>query len=64
MSAALTPAAAPRRAPEPRAAYRAYRARTHRLSLDGVPPIVPTPEFRDTRAAVLALWDATMSGDP
>jgi glutamate-ammonia-ligase adenylyltransferase len=46
------------------AAYRAYRARTHHLSLHGVPPIVPAPEFRDTRAAVLALWDATMSGEP
>ncbi len=33
-------------------AYRAYRARTHRLSLDGAPPIVPASEFRGTRAAV------------
>jgi len=45
-------------------AYRAYRARTHHLSLDGVPPIVPAPEFGAARAAVLALWDATMSGGP
>ncbi len=29
-------------------AYRAYRARSHHLSLDAAPPIVPAAEFRDT----------------
>jgi [glutamine synthetase] adenylyltransferase / [glutamine synthetase]-adenylyl-L-tyrosine phosphorylase len=42
------------------AAYRAYRARAHLLSLDGAEPIVPVTQFRETRAAVTALWDATM----
>ncbi len=42
-------------------AYRAYRARTHHLSLAGAEPIVPAAEFRDTRAAVSALWEAAMS---
>lgn len=41
-------------------AYREYRAATHRLSLDGAEPIVPTAAFADTRAAVTALWQATM----
>ena len=43
------------------AAYRAYRARTHHLSLAGTAPIVAAEEFRATRAAVTGLWDATMS---
>jgi glutamate-ammonia-ligase adenylyltransferase len=43
------------------AAYRAYRARTHHLSLAGAEPIVPAVEFQDIRAAVSALWDAAMS---
>jgi len=42
-------------------AYRAYRAGTHHLSLDGAAPIVPAAEFRDTRAAVIQLWTATMA---
>jgi [glutamine synthetase] adenylyltransferase / [glutamine synthetase]-adenylyl-L-tyrosine phosphorylase len=46
------------------AAYRAYRGRTHHLSLEGAAPIVPAVEFRDTRAAVTALWEATMSEGP
>jgi [glutamine synthetase] adenylyltransferase / [glutamine synthetase]-adenylyl-L-tyrosine phosphorylase len=41
-------------------AYRAYRTRTHHLSLEGAAPMVPAAEFRDTRAAVSALWEATM----
>jgi [glutamine synthetase] adenylyltransferase / [glutamine synthetase]-adenylyl-L-tyrosine phosphorylase len=45
------------------AAYRAYRASAHHLSLDGAAPIVPAEDFRDTRAAVTALWEATMSGE-
>ena len=43
------------------AAYRAYRARTHHLSLAGTAPIVAAQEFRETRVAVTRLWDATMS---
>jgi glutamate-ammonia-ligase adenylyltransferase len=43
------------------AAYRSYRASTHRLSLDGVPAVVPAAQFAQTRAAVTALWQATMS---
>ncbi|MBV8497319.1 MAG: hypothetical protein JO361_11100 [Gammaproteobacteria bacterium] len=43
------------------AAYRAYRARIHRLSLDDAPTIVPEEDFREPRAAVTALWDATMA---
>jgi glutamate-ammonia-ligase adenylyltransferase len=43
------------------AAYRAYRASTHRLSLDGAPPLVPATEFRDLRREVTALWDAAMT---
>jgi glutamate-ammonia-ligase adenylyltransferase len=42
------------------AAYREYRAATHRLSLDGAAPIVPANPFAATRAAVSALWDAAM----
>jgi [glutamine synthetase] adenylyltransferase / [glutamine synthetase]-adenylyl-L-tyrosine phosphorylase len=41
-------------------AYRAYRAATHRLSLDGAAPSVPATQFRDLRRAVTQLWDATM----
>jgi glutamate-ammonia-ligase adenylyltransferase len=41
-------------------AYREYRAATHRLSLDGAEPLVPAGAFADTRAAVTALWQATM----
>jgi len=43
-------------------AYRAYRARTHRLSLDGAAPIVPAADFAAERAAVTALWQASMAG--
>jgi len=45
------------------AAYRAYRARIHRLSLDAAAPIVPAEDFAERRAAVTALWDATMCAD-
>jgi len=44
-------------------AYRAYRARSHRLSLDASAPIVPAEEFAELRAAVTALWNATMRAD-
>jgi glutamate-ammonia-ligase adenylyltransferase len=42
------------------AGYRAYRASTHRLSLDGAAPLVPAAEFRDLRREVTALWNAAM----
>ena len=45
------------------AAYRAYRARIHRLSLDAAAPIVPAGEFAGVRAAVTALWETTMGTD-
>ena len=41
-------------------AYRAYRTRIHRLSLDGASALVPVEEFAETRAAVTALWNATL----
>jgi glutamate-ammonia-ligase adenylyltransferase len=44
-------------------AYRAYRARIHRLSLDAAAPIVPAGDFAEPRAAVTTLWDATMCTD-
>ena len=44
-------------------AYRAYRARIHRLSLDGAAAIVPAEEFAAARAAVTALWSATLCAD-
>jgi len=43
-------------------AYRSYRASAHRLSLDGAPAIVPAADFAAARAAVTALWNATMAG--
>ena len=46
------------------AAYRSYRATTHRLSLDGAPAVVPATQFREQRVAVSALWEATMTADP
>jgi glutamate-ammonia-ligase adenylyltransferase len=42
-------------------AYRAYRARSHHLSLGGAAALVPVEEFRDLRAAVTRLWDLTMA---
>lgn len=44
-------------------AYRAYRARLHHLSLEGRPPIIPADEFAAERAAVRAIWDATIGGE-
>ena len=43
------------------AAYRAYRARAHHLSLDGAPPLVAADEFRVERAAVTRLWNEAMT---
>jgi glutamate-ammonia-ligase adenylyltransferase len=45
-------------------AYRAYRGRTHYLSLTGQEPVVPDTEFMVERASVTRIWDATMGGEP
>jgi len=45
-------------------AYRKYRERSHHLSLENAEPVVPGEEFRDTRAAVTAIWNATMVKPP
>ena len=44
------------------AAYRAYRTRTHHLSLAGAPSIVPEGEFAPERAAVMQIWNEAMGG--
>jgi glutamate-ammonia-ligase adenylyltransferase len=41
-------------------AYRKYRERSHHLSLENAEPVVPGEEFGETRAAVTAIWKATM----
>jgi [glutamine synthetase] adenylyltransferase / [glutamine synthetase]-adenylyl-L-tyrosine phosphorylase len=41
-------------------AYRAYRARTHHLSLEGAPPLVADAEFADERAGVTTIWNRTL----
>jgi len=41
-------------------AYRKYRERAHHLSLEKTEAVVPAEEFADQRAAVTAIWDATM----
>jgi len=43
-------------------AYRKYRERSHHLSLESAEPVVPGEEFRETRAAVTTIWNATMVG--
>ena len=45
-------------------AYRNYRARSHRLSLESREPIVPATEFVETRAAVTRIWNETMEAPP
>jgi glutamate-ammonia-ligase adenylyltransferase len=42
------------------AAYRAYRTRSHHLSLENSEPLVPATEFVETRAAVTRIWNETM----
>ncbi|MBS0579968.1 MAG: bifunctional [glutamate--ammonia ligase]-adenylyl-L-tyrosine phosphorylase/[glutamate--ammonia-ligase] adenylyltransferase [Proteobacteria bacterium] len=42
-------------------AYRAYRSATHHLSLAGKQPLVAAAEFREMRAGVTAVWEATMT---
>jgi glutamate-ammonia-ligase adenylyltransferase len=41
-------------------AYRKYRERAHHLSLEKAEAVVPVGEFEAERAAVTAIWDATM----
>ena len=41
-------------------AYRKYRERAHHLSLEQAEAVVPAEEFADDRAAVTAIWNATM----
>ncbi|MDE2450659.1 MAG: bifunctional [glutamate--ammonia ligase]-adenylyl-L-tyrosine phosphorylase/[glutamate--ammonia-ligase] adenylyltransferase, partial [Gammaproteobacteria bacterium] len=43
------------------AAYRAYRTRTHHLSLAGEAGLVAAEEFVAERAAVVAIWDGVMT---
>jgi glutamate-ammonia-ligase adenylyltransferase len=43
------------------AAYRAYRTRTHHLSLAGEAGLVSTGEFVAERAAITGIWDAVMA---
>ncbi len=45
------------------AAYQAYRARTHHLSLMNEAPIVPESEFTAERAAVTQIWNRAMVED-
>lgn len=42
-------------------AYRMYRQRLHHLSLEGGSNVVAAEEFATTRAAVTAIWQATMT---
>jgi glutamate-ammonia-ligase adenylyltransferase len=42
------------------AAYRAYRERTHRMSLEGGANVVPADQFAAQRAAVTAIWQSAM----
>jgi glutamate-ammonia-ligase adenylyltransferase len=42
------------------AAYRAYRARTHRISLEGGANLVPAADFVAERGAVSAIWHSAM----
>jgi glutamate-ammonia-ligase adenylyltransferase len=41
-------------------AYRAFRGRSHHLSLAGAPALVPDAEFVAERAAVTRIWDEAM----
>jgi [glutamine synthetase] adenylyltransferase / [glutamine synthetase]-adenylyl-L-tyrosine phosphorylase len=42
------------------AAYRAYRERTHRMSLEGGANVVPADQFLTERNAVSAIWQSAM----
>ncbi len=41
-------------------AYRAFRTRVHRVTLQEQPPLVPAEEYAETRAAVAQLWHRLM----
>jgi glutamate-ammonia-ligase adenylyltransferase len=41
-------------------AYRAFRTRSHHLSLEGVEPMVPATEFVAEREAVTRVWNEAM----
>ena len=41
-------------------AYRKYREHSHHLSLENTDPVVPGEQFRAIRAAVSAIWNATL----
>ena len=44
-------------------AYRAYRARMHRLTLQEQPAVVPVTEFVEARAQVQRIWQTLMEPD-
>jgi glutamate-ammonia-ligase adenylyltransferase len=44
-------------------AYRRYRERAHHLSLEQGEAVVQAEEFADDRAAVSAIWNATMADE-
>ena len=44
-------------------AYRRYRERAHHLSLEQGEAVVQAEEFADDRAAVSAIWNATMAAE-
>jgi glutamate-ammonia-ligase adenylyltransferase len=46
------------------AAYRAYRSRSHYLSLTGQEPIIGSDEFTGERATVTRIWNETMDAGP
>lgn len=44
-------------------AYKAYRDRTHALTLQAAPAVVPAGEFADMRTAVGRIWTAQLGND-
>jgi glutamate-ammonia-ligase adenylyltransferase len=46
------------------AAYRAFRGRSHHLSLAGAEAIIPVAEFVAERAAVTRIWNEAMADEP
>ncbi|PWG64907.1 bifunctional [glutamate--ammonia ligase]-adenylyl-L-tyrosine phosphorylase/[glutamate--ammonia-ligase] adenylyltransferase [Sediminicurvatus halobius] len=44
-------------------AYRAYRGRLHRLTLQEAPALVPEDEIAEARAAVTDVWERVMGGE-
>lgn len=45
-------------------AYREYRGRLHRLTLQEAPAVVPEEAIAASRDAVSSVWEAVMGGDP